>query len=163
MIDMVSFFNWTIVDNVMLVSDVQHSQCLDTLENHHRKSSNQLFPYGIITILLTIFLMLYITFSWLTYFIAVNSYFLISIAYFTHSAPSSGSPSLASVCKTLFTFCFVGSFVLYFRPHKWDHLIFVFVSHLSLYSLDSSMLSQMTRFYLFMVVAASLTYSSSIQ
>ena len=154
-VSLVSFYHHTVTNFSLMIRTFK-------IYSFSRVFYYSLLEFKMYSTLLTIVTMLYITFSWLIYFITVNSYFLISIACFTQSAPSSGSPSLVSVSKTLFTFCFVGSFVLCFRPHKWGHLILVFVSHLSLYSLYSSMLSQMARFYLFMAVATPLT-SSSIQ
>ena len=50
------------------------------------QNSYHLSPYKI-TVLLTIFLMLFISSLWLIYFIIENLYFLISLTYCTHPAP----------------------------------------------------------------------------
>ena len=78
------------------------------MTDHHDKSSNHLFPFKVVTILLTIFLMLYIT-SWsLIYFIIGGLYLLIPFTYLPN--PQTPSPlattRLFSVSVSLFLFCF---------------------------------------------------------
>ena len=52
-------------------------------------SRNHLSPHRIVTVLLTVFPMLYVIFPWLTYFITGNLYLLIPVTYFIQSPPTS--------------------------------------------------------------------------
>ena len=72
--------------------------------DHHDFSSNHLSHYKVITILLTIFPMLYIMFLWLTYFIPGGFYFFIFIICFPHpySLPSDSHSFV--LCIYLFIF-----------------------------------------------------------
>ena len=61
------FLNWSTVDGTVLCQFQVYNlviQHLNTLRNDPHKSSNHLAAYKVITVLLTIFLMLYITFLW---------------------------------------------------------------------------------------------------
>ena len=51
--------------------------CIMLWNDHHGKSSYHLSPYKVITMLLTLFPMLYIISSWLSYFIAESLYILL--------------------------------------------------------------------------------------
>ena len=84
---------------------------LHTLWNHnHDKSSNHLPSYKIITILLIIYLMLYITSPWFIYYITGGLYLLIPFSNFTHWP----QPLLSG--NHLFVLCIYESvFVLFFR------------------------------------------------
>ena len=74
----------------------------------HNKSSNHLSLYKVITILLTVFLMLYITSLWLIYFVTGGLYFFIPFTYFTPPPLSLLATTLLfSVSVSLFSFCFV--------------------------------------------------------
>ena len=65
----------------MLVSDVPHSDLILTLQNdHHDKSSNILSLHKV-SIILTIFLMLYAIYWWLIYFKIGSLYLLICFTY----------------------------------------------------------------------------------
>ena len=86
---------------------------------HYRKS-----------ILLTIFLMLYIRSLWLIYFITRNLYLLIPLTYFTDLPSSlcilvttafSVHVSLFMLCYVYLLFCFLDS------TYKCSHLVFVFL------------------------------------
>lgn len=70
----------------ILVSGVQHSG-QHLWNDHYNKSSNYQTAYKVIIILLTIFLMLYTTSPWLTYFITRSLYLLAPFAYFTYLPP----------------------------------------------------------------------------
>ena len=79
--------------STMLVPITQHSDSifLYIQNDHHNKSSCHLSPYKDITLLLTIFPTLNISYLWLIYFVTGSSYFLISFTYFSH--PPSSLPS----------------------------------------------------------------------
>ena len=89
-----------------------------SLQNkYHSKSGYHLLPYRIITVLLTIFTMLYIIFPWLIYFINGSWYFLL--IPFTYFALSTYSPLLWQllvffcVSMSLFLFCYICSFAVF--------------------------------------------------
>ena len=86
---------------MMFVSDVPHTDWyLHALENDYCKSSYHLFPYDVITVLLTIFLMLYMTFSLLICSVSGGLYLLV---LFTCFVPP---PSLVySLYLCLLSFC----------------------------------------------------------
>ena len=71
-----------------------------TLQKHHRsQSSYHLSPYKVITVLLPVFPMLYISFPWLIYFVRGSFYPLISLTYFTHPLiPQPSSNHLFVLC-----------------------------------------------------------------
>ena len=76
---------------------------LHTLWNdHHNKSSKHLSPYEVITLVLTAFLMLYITSPWLTYFITGGLSLLIPFTYFPQHPPP--------ILCIYESFCFVSCF-----------------------------------------------------
>ena len=91
---------------------------LNTLNDHHHKSSSHLSPCEIITVLLTIFIMLHITSSWLTYLRTACLYILIPFTYFTHHlSPFPLEPFVCSLylwvcfCPVCLFFCFVFFFL----------------------------------------------------
>ena len=92
----------------MLVSGVRHMiRQSNVLQNGHHKSSNHLSPYKIITVLSTVFFMLYITSPWLTYFITVSFYLLIPFTYFAQvSFPSDNHLFALCICKSVSFFFF---------------------------------------------------------
>ena len=119
--------------------------------DHHDKPSNDLSPYEVLTILLTIFLMLYITSLWLTYFITGGLCLLMLFTYFTltHTLPS-GYHHLFSLSVSLFSFCFVSLFCFSDSTYKWNHTLFVFLwLTLSIILSRSIMLLQMAKFHSF--------------
>ena len=71
-----------------------------TLQKHHRRqSSYHLSPCKVITVLLPVFPMLYISFPWLIYFVRGSFYPLISLTYFTHPlTPQPSSNHLFVLC-----------------------------------------------------------------
>ena len=120
--------------------------------DHHDKSSYHLSPYKVMTILLTIFSMLYISSLWLIYFVTGSLYLLIPITYFTSPVWQPHFCSLylwVCFCFVLFfhLFCFLNS------TYKWNQTVFVFlclVTLLSIIPLHPSMSLQMARFHSFL-------------
>ena len=96
---------------------------------HHDKFSYHLSPYKGITLLLTIFPMLYISSPWLIYFVTESVYLLISLTYVAHSPTSSplATSCLFSVSMILFLFCYLYLFCFLDFTYKWNHLVFVFL------------------------------------
>ena len=116
------FFYWNIVATqyYILVSNVQCSDLTFTyiMKWSPDKSSNHLSPCKVITILLTVFLMLYITSLWLIYFVTGGLYLLTPLMYFTPSpAPPFWQPPVCS----LYLCCFVDF------ADNCDHMVFVFL------------------------------------
>ena len=92
-----------------------------TLQNDHHKLVVICQHSELITILLTIFLMLCISSLWLNIFFVIRTLFiLISLTYFTHRPPHTSHLWQPHVCiyKSLL-FCYVSSFVLFFRFHGY--------------------------------------------
>ena len=86
-------------------------------------------PYKVITVLLTVFPILCISFQWCIYFIIGSLYLLISLPAF-HSFPLPPSP-LATTCSLNLWVCFC--FVMFVHliwfwdsAYKWNHTVFVF-------------------------------------
>ena len=60
------------MDNSMLVLGVLHNLTFaNSMKQHHNKSSNHLFPYKVITILLIMFLVLHIASSLLIIYLEI--------------------------------------------------------------------------------------------
>ena len=109
------------------------------------------------TLLLTVFLTLYVSPPWLIYLVTGSLSLLISLTYF--SPPLTPSPltttCLFSVSIALFLFCYICSFVLFFRFHIQlrsysSSLSLSDLFYLAQYPLDPFMLSQMARFHSFL-------------
>ena len=93
--------------------------------DYHSKSSNHLSLYKIITVLLTIFLMLYMTFLWLIYFIPGGFNLLICSTYFNPLYPPClWKPPIYCLC--LWTLIILGS------TYKWDTYLSVWLISLSI-------------------------------
>ena len=77
-------------------------------------SNNYMLPYKVIYyyILSSMFLMLYVSSPWLTYFIVGGLYYLIPFTYFTHSFPILPSPLANFHLLSVFTSHFI-LFVLF--------------------------------------------------
>ena len=106
-------------------------------DDRHYKSSNHLSLYAVIMLLLTIFLMLYITSLWL---IAEGLYLLIRFTYFIPHSPLLWQP--LTPMSLFHLFCFLDS------TYMWDHMVFFFLWLISLNIIPSnpSMSSQTARF-----------------
>ena len=77
-------YSWCTILCYFQMYNIMICQSNTLWNNHHSKSSNHLSPYKIITILLTIFLMLYITSPWHV-FTTENLYlFFCYVAVFIH-------------------------------------------------------------------------------
>ena len=101
---------------------------LYTLWNdHHNKSIN----HTVITILLTTFLMLYITPPWLIHFIPGSSYLWIPFNYFSIPHPIHPGNYPFVLCMWVW-FCFVFSFFFSDFTYEWDHRVFIFLWVISL-------------------------------
>ena len=85
-----------------------------------------LSPFNIITILWTIFPILYMKSLWLIYFITGSLCLLIPFTYFAHRPPAQQPP----VCSLYLwiCFCFVCLFCFLYSTYKWDHVVFVSLS-----------------------------------
>ena len=111
--------NWLFI----LVWCIQYSTQYFT--SYKMNSRYHLSPYKIITVLLTIVPMLYITSLWLIYFIAGNLYF--NLPYLFHSSlflPPLWQAPVCSLSESAFVFifvCFLDS------TYKWKHVVFVFL------------------------------------
>ena len=93
--------------------------------DHHSKSSNHLSLYKIIRVLLTIFLMLYMTLLWLIYFITGAFNLLIPFTYFNpFYPPHLWKPPIYCLC--LWTLIFLGS------TYKWETCLSVWLISLSI-------------------------------
>lgn len=80
-------FLWRILSTLLELQKNIVFQQFYTLQNvHHAKCSSHVSPYTVITLLLTIFPMLYITV--LTYFIMGSLYLFILSTFFTHPCVS---------------------------------------------------------------------------
>ena len=97
--------------------------------DHHNKSSN----HTVITILLTTFLMLYITPPGFIHFIPGSSYLWIPFTYFSISHPlhPGNYPFVLCMCESDFVLFFPFFFFLDFT-YKWDHRVFIFLWVISL-------------------------------
>ena len=98
---------------------------LYTLWDDHRKFSYHLSPFKVITTLLTIFPILYITSPWLIYFITGSLCLLIPFTYFTHP-PIPCQPPVCSLYLWV-CFCFVMFICFLDSTCKWNHAVFVFL------------------------------------
>lgn len=99
--------------------------------DHQNKSYYQLSPYKVITLLVTIFFMLYITSLWLIYSINGGLYLLIPFPYFTHP-PTPLASGYQPVCLLYLQvwFCFVmiiQSFFFLNSTNTLNHAVFVWV------------------------------------
>ena len=94
-------------------------------------SSNHLSPHKIITVLLTIFLMQYITSPWLIFYLEVFVLiFLNPLHLFCSASHSFPSPKHQFVPCVSFCFCFglvVHFFCFLDFTYKWDHMVLVFL------------------------------------
>lgn len=132
----------------MLISGAMHTGdlTLHTLwSDHQYKSSNYVSSYKFITILFTIFFMLYTTTLWLILFITGDLYLLIPFTYFASHLSLSTPPvmtNLFSVSMNFFSFYFC---LFCFSTYNWDHTVL----SLSAYHLDPSMVLQIARFHHF--------------
>lgn len=97
---------------VIFVSGTQHNAlALYSLQNvHHDRSSNHLLTYQGMTVLVTAFPMLHITFSWLTYCMARVCTYISSLISFNPPSPPLWQPALCS----LYLWIYFVSFVLVF-------------------------------------------------
>ena len=93
--------------------------------DHHDESSNHPFLYKIIKILLTIFFIMYITSSWVIYFINGGLCILISFTYFVSHLLATAS--LFWVCFYFVLFVF---FWVLASTFKSSHPVSVFLSDL---------------------------------
>ena len=94
-----------------------------TLWDDHHKSSYHLSPCKLITVLLTIFPMLYRSLLWFIYFIIRSLYFVIPFIYLIHVHFPRLLPamSLFSVSMSLFLLRYVCLFVLLLdSTYKWN-------------------------------------------
>lgn len=99
--------------------------------DRQNKSYYQLSPYEVITLLVTIFFMLYITSLWLIYSINGGLYLLIPFPYFTHPPTplASGYQPVCLLCLQVW-FCFVmiiHSFFFLNSTNTLNHTVFDFV------------------------------------
>ena len=117
--------------NIMLVSGVQEVIWpLHTLWNDHRDKSSNLSPYKVTTVLLTIFLMLYITSRGLFYnwrFVPLPPLHLFCTLL--HALPSANHPFVLCIYESVL---FVYLFCILDSTHKWDHTVFFFLWLISL-------------------------------
>ena len=117
---------------------------------HHDNSSYHLSPFKVITILLTLFPMLYTSSSWHLFF----DWKSVPLTYFTH--PSIPFPlvmiCLFSLYLSLFLFCCVHSFVHFFSAPYISEVIqyLSFSIRLTSLTLSQTMLLQMARFHSFL-------------
>ena len=118
------------------------------------KQKTHLAPYIVITILLTIFFMLYFTSLWLFcnyQFVLLNPFIFFTPTPLSHLA----TIKIFSVSMSLFLFfLFVYLFIYYFLDCicKWKNMPFVFLCltfHSVQYPFGSSMLLQMAKFHSF--------------
>ena len=104
--------------NIMLVSGISHSWHLHILwKAHHNKSSNHLSPYKVITLLLMIFLLLYILSLWFVYNKTGGLNLLVPSPILSTLSPLPSLPSdhdQFSVSEAVFIL-----FVLFYRLHIW--------------------------------------------
>ena len=126
-----------------------------TLRSDHRLSDD-LSPYKVITILLTIFPMLYISSSWLNFF--CNWKFApLNLPHISPHLPPMAATCLFSVSISLFLFCYVSSFVLFLRFHIYVKLWYlsfsVWLILLSMIPLGPFTLSQMVIFHSFLLLS----------
>ena len=99
--------------------------------DHQNKSCYQLSPYKIITLLVTIFFMLYTTSLWLICSINGGLYLLIPFPYFTHP-PTPLASGYQPICFLYLKvwFCFVviiHSFFFLNSTNTWNHTVLDFV------------------------------------
>ena len=125
--------------NVILVSSTQHNH--STFKYTTKWSlhcSVIICPHAnLLQLSLTIFLKLYNTALWPTYFINESLYLLTSLIYFSPSPPTS---PLAPICLYLWLcFCSVIFHLFYFlgSTYKWTHIVFVFLWLISLIIIPS--------------------------
>ena len=98
------FFEIYLTFNIMLVSGVLHSDStFHIITKLLNKSSNHLSLHKVTTLLLNIFLFLFIVSLWLIYFVIGGLYLLI---FFTYFAPPLVTTPLFSEFMILF-FCFI--------------------------------------------------------
>ena len=90
---------------------------------YHSESSFLLLLYKFITVLLTVFPMLYVSSLWLIYCVTGSLYLLIPFTYFAHFPVLSLLPTtcMFSVSVSLLLFHFFNSI------HKWSYMAFDFV------------------------------------
>ena len=114
-------------------------------DHHDNKSSNHLVPYKVITVLLTIFLMLYMTSPWLIYYVTGGLYLLIPFIYFAHSPqpPPFWQPPICSLYLWIY-FHIVSSFCFLDSTYKWDHAVFLFLWLISLSIIPSKSMHVVT-------------------
>ena len=126
-----------------------------TLQNNHNKSSYHV-TIKFITILLTIFPRLHITFLWLIYYVTGIFSLLLSLTYFI--CVSSASPQQTSICSLCLwlCFCFVMFLICFLDSTcKWKSYVICLLWLISceikssMFILVLSMLSQMSRFHSF--------------
>ena len=121
--------------NIMLVPGTGHSDSilLYISKGSCNNSSYNLSPYKDITLLLTTYPTLYISFPWLIYFATGNFYLLISLTnlfFFFFSLFLSSSP-LATSCffsvsiTVSVLLCLSICFALLDSTYKWNHTVFV--------------------------------------
>ena len=128
----------------MFISGALHTGDLTLhtlLSDHQYKSSNHVSSCKFITILFTIFFMLFITTLWLFFFITRNLYVLIPFAYFASHLSIFTPPvmtNLFSISMNLFSFC-----LSCFSTYSSDHTVL----SLSTYHLDPYMFLQIARFH----------------
>ena len=101
---------------------------LYTLLNHSHKSDTHLSLYKVITVLLTIFFMLYITSPRLIYFITGGLYLLISLHPF---CPYTVSPLTTAYSLHVSVFHFA-LFWFWESTYEWHNVLFVFLWLISL-------------------------------
>ena len=111
---------------------------LCTLQNnHHDQYSYYVSPYKVITILLTVFPMLYISLMWFIYFVIGSLYLLISFSYSPQPPPFRQPP----VCSLYLWVCFcsvtfVHLFCFVFKISHVSEIMWYFCFSLWLTSLN---------------------------
>lgn len=109
---------------------------------------NHLFPYKLITVLLTIVLCCILYPLWLVYFITESLYLLILFTYFAKPFSLFPSPlaitSLLSMYVSLFSFCFVYLFCFLDSTYKWDGTAICLCVYISLSAVPSGSIHVVT-------------------
>ena len=109
----------------MYIIVIQHLNSL--WDDHHNQFSYHLSPFKVITILLTVFPILYSTSPWLIYnwnFVFLNLFYLFPSS--PHSPLSWQSP-VWFLYLWIFSVLFVHLFCFLDSIYKWNHMVFVFL------------------------------------
>ena len=96
--------------------------------DHHDTFTYYVSPYKDLTYLFIVFPTLDILYPWLIYFVTGSFYILISLTYFFPPAtPLLSGNHLFALC-IYNCFFFVHFFCILDSTHKWNHILFVFLS-----------------------------------